>query len=273
MENALSIDLEDWFCVSNMRTIVPPADWDRQEMRIVRNSLALLDLLDRQGRKATFFVLGWIAERLPDLIGRIAEKGHEIATHGYSHRLLTEMTPREFEADLRRALDVTEPLAGREVVGFRAPTFSLTDKTLWAPDILLRNGIRYDSSVFPMSFNNDYRGVPNLSLDVFRFPNGLIEFPLGCAPILGLRVPFAGGCFFRALPYTLTKWLVRRCNRAGRAVIFYLHPWEIDLGQPRMALPRIASLRHYLNLHKTLGRLTGLLEDFDFTSARKVLKV
>jgi polysaccharide deacetylase family protein (PEP-CTERM system associated) len=269
--NALSVDLEDWFCVSNMADRISVEAWPKQELRVRESTAQILEVLTRRSTEATFFVLGWIAEQVPDLIEKIRGLGHEIATHGYSHALVTDMTPEAFEKDLERSLQVLKGLGDHDVIGYRAPTFTITTKTLWAADTLVRNGIRYDSSVFPMSFKSDYRYMSGLSTDVFRLREDLLEFPIGCASLFGLRVPFAGGCFFRFLPYAVSKALFRATNGEGRPVMFYIHPWEVDPGQPRVIMPPINKLRHYVNLDKTLGRLDRLLGDVPFTSARKVL--
>lgn len=267
MINALSIDLEDWFCANNLRIKIK--DWDKHESRVVANTERILDMLDKHNVKGTFFVLGWVAERAPDLIREVERRGHEIATHGYSHRLLTEMTPEEFEADLKMALDVTSACAQKEIIGFRAPSFTVTRKTLWALDILAQHGIQYDSSIFPVGFHPDY-GIPDATLSVHR--NGaLTEVPMSVADVFGRRIPCSGGGYFRLFPYSVTRYLMQQCNRQGRPVIFYLHPWEVDPAQPRRKLGMTKSLRHYTNLDKTLGRLDRLLTDFQFTSIRNVL--
>jgi len=269
--NALSFDLEDWFCVSNLRSVVKWEDWSLQELRVVENTNRILSLLERHNVEATFFVLGWIAERVPELIRKIAEYGHEIATHGYSHRLLTEMEPGEFDEDIARALTITRSLATGSVLGYRAPTFSLTNKTLWAVDILRKHGIVYDSSIFPISFIGASNDIPGLSARIFRFENGLIEFPLSCADKFSLHIPCSGGCFFRALPYSVTKRLLKDINKKGDPIMFYLHPWEVDPDQPRKRMAFIDSVRHYINIDKTYDRLERLIHDFRFTTAKKVL--
>lgn len=271
MVNALSFDLEDWFCVSNLRAIIRQEDWNLQEQRITENTMRILSLLKKYNVEATFFVLGWIAEKVPELIQEIDSLGHEIATHGYSHKMLTELKPSEFDNDIQLALSITKSIATHKILGYRAPTFSLTKDTMWATDILLQHGILYDSSIFPMSFMAAYKAMPGLSTRPFKFQNGLIEFPLSCAEIYSLRIPCSGGCFFRALPYAFTKNLLKGINRKGNPFMFYLHPWEVDPGQPKKNMPIIDSIRHYMNLDKTYGRLERLIQDFRFTSAKKVL--
>ena len=273
MRNAMSIDLEDWFNVHNMSQAIRREDWNKCEMRVIANTRRILELLARHSTEATFFTLGWIAERVPDLVREIELAGHEIATHGYSHTLLTEMTPESFEADLKKALLVTQQCVDQEIVGFRAPSFTITTKTLWAVDVLTRNGIRYDSSIFPIGFHPDY-GMSDVSLSIYRHnASPLVEFPMSCAEVMGRRIPCSGGGYFRILPYAITKRLLERCNAQGRPVMFYIHPWEIDPEQPRVKLSAFKSFRHYYNLDKTMGRLDRLLKDFELTSVRRAIGI
>ena len=271
MKNVMSIDVEDWFCVYNLSRLIPYSDWDACESRVERNTLRLLDLFRRHQVEATFFVLGWVADRFPDLVKEITRAGHEVASHGYSHRLLTFMTPEEFREDLGRSLEVLAKVTSQTVRGFRAPSFSLTPNTLWAVDILRESGIQYDSSVFPVGLHPDY-GMPDSNLLPHELADGLIELPMGVAEVLGHRIPCAGGGYFRLYPYALTRRLMRRCNEQGRPVIFYLHPWEVDPEQPRVAgMSWSTRFRHYNNLEKTEQRLERLLTDFAFTSARTLV--
>lgn len=271
MKNVMSVDVEDWFCVYNLSRLIPYADWDKCESRVERNTLRLLDMFGKHGVEATFFVLGWVADRFPDLVKEIERRGHEVGTHGYSHRLLTFMQPEEFRADLQRSLEALSRATSQEVRGFRAPSFSLTRKTFWAVDILKASGVRYDSSVFPVSFHPEY-GIPDSKLEPHELAEGLTELPMGVAEVFGRRIPCSGGGYFRLYPYWLTRRLMRNCNEAGRPVIFYLHPWEADPSQPRVeGLPWWKRFRHYNNLDKTEERLERLLGDFSFTSARKLL--
>jgi polysaccharide deacetylase family protein (PEP-CTERM system associated) len=273
IKNAMSIDLEDWFCVHNMSQAIRREDWDKCEMRVIDNTRRILALLAAHKTEATFFTLGWIAEQVPELVREIEAAGHEIATHGYSHTLLTDMNAESFEADLKKALLVTQRCVNQEIIGFRAPSFTVTSKTLWAVDVLTRNGIRYDSSVFPVGYHPDY-GMPDVSLSVYRHnASSLVEFPMSCAELMGSRIPCSGGGYFRILPYAITKRLLARCNAQGRPVMFYIHPWEIDPGQPRVKLPVFKRFRHYYNLDKTMGRLDRLLKDFEFTSVRRAIGI
>jgi len=265
--NALSIDLEDWFCAHNLRIDI--ADWDRTELRVRPSTERILNLCDKHNVKATFFVLGWVAERLPDLVREVERRGHEIASHGYSHRKLTEMTPDEFDADLRLALDVTRACSNQQIIGFRAPSFTVTKQTLWALDILAKHGIKYDSSIFPVKFHPTY-GIPDTKLAIHD-RGALTEVPLSVAELSGQRIPCSGGAYFRLFPYAVTRYLMQQCNRQGRPIIFYLHPWEVDPEQPRQSLKLTERVRHYTNLNKTLLRLDRLLSEFQFTTIRNLI--
>jgi polysaccharide deacetylase family protein (PEP-CTERM system associated) len=265
--NVFSIDLEEWFCVYNLSQAIPYERWDQCESRVERPTLAILDLLSKHHVEGTFFVLGWVAERHPELVREVERRGHEIATHGYSHRLITHLSPAEFRADLERSLEVLTPLANKPIRGFRAPSFSVTRKTWWALDILRECGIHYDSSMFPVGFHPDY-GVPDAPIAAHHLAEGIWELPMSVAEVAGKRIPCCGGGYFRQFPYPLTRHLMRRCNQQGRPVNFYLHPWEVDPGQPRIPLPLVKRIRHYNNLAKTLPRLEKLFSDFRFTSAR-----
>lgn len=267
MLNALSIDLEDWFCAYNLGIDTP--EWGKCELRVVGNTRRILDLLQRHDTRATFFVLGWVARRVPELIGEIEKQGHEIATHGYSHTPLTKMTPETFETDLREALEVTRACVTQPILGFRAPSFTLTTQTLWAFDVLIRHGVKYDSSIFPIRHHPDY-GIPDARLTIHE-RGGLTEVPMSVAEILGQRLPCSGGGYFRLAPYVVTKFLMKTCNRQGRPVIFYLHPWETDADQPRVKMSLLKTFRHYVNLDKTMTRMERLLKDFQFIPIREML--
>jgi polysaccharide deacetylase family protein (PEP-CTERM system associated) len=270
MDNVFSVDLEDWFCVQNLSHVFAREQWDSLESRVERNTLLMLDILSRHKVQGTFFVLGWVAERYPDLVREVERRGHEIATHGYSHKLITFMTPEEFRADLERSLEVLARCSSMGVAGFRAPSFSVTRKTWWAVDILKQCGLAYDSSIFPVGFHPDY-GIGDAPLEIHELDNGLTELPMSCVDLMGRRIPCSGGGYFRLLPYPVTRSLMKRCNDANRPVIFYLHPWEVDPGQPRVSLPAVKAFRHYNNLAKTEERLEQLLTDFHFTTVSRLL--
>jgi polysaccharide deacetylase family protein (PEP-CTERM system associated) len=273
MRNALTVDLEEWFCAGTISRVLPREIWDACESRVERSAERLLDIFERHRVRATFFVLGWVAERHPELLVSIARAGHEIGIHGYSHRPVTAMTPMEFEEDLARAIrSVHACLPEADVAGYRAPSFTITPATIWGLDILRRLNLRYDSSIYPFGGHPDY-GMPNAPLGAYEILEGLIEVPMSCALVGRSRVPCSGGAYFRMLPYTVTRSLVRRCHRQGRPLVFYLHPWEIDPDQPRVRLSALGSLRHYTNLERTEARLEMLLDEFAFGSMSELLRV
>jgi len=269
MLNAMSIDLEDWFCVHNFSSVIPRTRWDQCELRVGKATGTILRILESRHVHATFFVLGWIAEKEPSLIEEIAGRGHEIATHGYSHRRVCDMTEPEFEEDLCRSIDVIRRVSGADVRGFRAPSFSITRQTEWALPILLRHGLWYDSSVFPVGFHPDY-GIGDAPLEPYEF-NGVLEVPMSSVDIMGRRVPCSGGGYFRLYPYAVTRGLIRRCNAEGRPVVFYIHPWEFDPGQPRVKNTWLKTFRHYHNIDKTAERFARLLDDFRFGTIQQTL--
>ncbi|MGA2506971.1 MAG: XrtA system polysaccharide deacetylase [Chitinispirillaceae bacterium] len=270
MKNILSIDCEEAFCAHNMERVVPRETWDTLPLRIETNVVKLLELFDASGCDATFFILGWIAERLPHLVKEISGRGHEIATHGYGHTLLTAQTPQEFEADLRKALAVTQPLIEQPIRGYRAPSFTVMPKTTWAYTVMEQCGITYDSSVFPISGHPEY-GFPGAPLTVHQVTPKLAEVPISVVDFHGKRFPATGGAYFRIFPYFFTRLLFKQCIKQGRQVVFYLHPWEIDTEQPRYPLPFIRRWRHYNNLGRTEERLRRMVAEFSFTSFRKAL--
>lgn len=272
MINIMSIDLEDWFQVHNLSGVIPYDKWDDCELRIEANTSRVLALLQKHGVTATFFVLGWVAERLPDLIRAIAREGHEIASHSYAHRLLTYQTPDEFDTDLGKSLAILREASGQPVNGFRAPSFSVTRQTLWSYRIMAKHRIEYDSSVFPIGFHPDY-GIPDAPLSFYRTAGGIMELPLSCAQVFRRRIPCSGGGYFRIFPYEMNRRLIRRCNAEGRPVVFYIHPWEFDPGQPRVRLGKIKTFRHYTNLKRTQDRFDRLLGDFAFGSIRDTLRL
>ncbi len=267
MTNGLSFDVEDWFQVENMRHACPLERWHACELRVEKNTRILLDLLNACHCKATFFILGWIAERVPSLVKEIAACGHEIASHGYNHEIVYHLSPSQFEDDVRRSKSLLEDLSGMPVIGYRAPNFSVTRNSLWALDILKKAGFHYDSSIFPTSFHDRY-GLTGCETYASTLENGLQEFPITTVKFLKYNIPVSGGGYFRLLPYALTSSLLRAVNRQGRYFIFYLHPWEIDPGQPRMKIKMSYRFRHYVNLGTTLSKLKVFLRDFRFTPLR-----
>jgi len=273
--NALTIDVEDHFQASVFDEVVPRHRWEHLESRVCANTDRLLSILDRADVRATFFVLGWVAERFPALVRHIASCGHEIASHGYGHRLIYHLTPDEFRADLRRAKCAIEAAAGTPVVGYRAPSYSVTTRSLWALDVLIEEGYQYDASIFPI--HHDRYGIassPRHAYRVWRRQGSLWEIPGSTVRLAGVNLPVAGGAYFRLLPYAWTKWGIARVNRQeGQPVVFYLHPWEIDPKQPRISVSRLGRLRHYGHLNRTEARLERLLSDFRFDSISAVSQV
>jgi polysaccharide deacetylase family protein (PEP-CTERM system associated) len=268
--NALTIDVEDYFQVSAFAPHISRDDWDKLPCRIERNVERILGLLDEAGVAATFFTLGWIAERYPQLVCRIADAGHEVASHGFAHRRATDQSPEEFLADIRLAKAVLEDITHREVAGYRAPSFSVGPGNAWAFDCIARAGYRYSSSVYPI--RHDHYGAPGSN----RFPHesvaGLLEVPIATVRMLRANWPAGGGGYFRLLPYRISRWSLARINAVDRRpAMFYFHPWEIDPGQPRVAGPGARTrFRHYVNLHRTEQRLARLVRDFQWDRADRV---
>jgi len=272
--NAMSVDVEDYFQVSAFDRVVDRNAWEHAESRVCANTERLLALFEAAGVRATFFVLGWVAARFPALVRRIAAGGHEIASHGFAHRLVYELTPDEFRQDVRRAKLLLEDIAGAAVHGYRAPSYSVTNRSLWALDVLIDEGYRYDTSIFPI--HHDRYGIPGAPRHlhvVTRTHGSIMEAPGSTVRCGRVNLPIAGGGYFRLLPYWWTRWGIDRLNRVERLpAIFYLHPWEIDPGQPRFAVPLATRLRHYGNLGKTEGRLRQLLEDVRFSTVGRLIE-
>ena len=270
LRNALSIDVEDYFQVWALSPHIARADWDRMPCRVERNVERILALLDEAGARATFFTLGWIAERYPALVTRIAAAGHEVASHGYAHYSVTQQTRAEFYEDVRKAKLILEDITGEAVRGYRAPSFSIGRNTLWAFECLLRAGYRYSSSVYPI--RHDHYGMPEASRFPFEPEPGLLEIPLTTARVLGTNVPAAGGGYFRLFPYSLSRALIQRVNKVDRSpALFYFHPWELDPDQPRIARTSLKTrFRHYNNLRRMEARVRRLLGDFPWRRVDEV---
>jgi len=269
--NALSIDVEDYYQVEGFSSQVRFDEWPSYESRVTGNTWRLLELLRAHRVKATFFILGWIGERFPGVVRAIHQEGHEVASHGYRHRLLYTMTREEFREDTKRAKAVLEELCGGPVIGYRAPCFSIIQRNLWCLDTLHDLGFQYDSSMFPV--HHDRYGIANGARTPYyhSLPEGrrLLEFPLATAQLLGKNVPVAGGGYFRLFPYRFIRWAIRRLNhQEGAPAVIYLHPWEIDPAQPRIEGSLLNRFRHYVNLSKTEPRLRQLLKDFQFAPIR-----
>jgi polysaccharide deacetylase family protein (PEP-CTERM system associated) len=275
IRNALTVDVEDYFHVSAFSECIDQKDWDSYPLRVENNTRRLLDLFDQHSVKATFFVLGWVAERTPGLVREIAARGHEVACHGYSHQLVYNQSPGIFREETIRSKTLLEDIIQAPVIGYRAASYSITGRSLWALDIIADAGFEYDSSIFPV--RHDRYGIPDASVYPHRMktPNGswLVEFPLSTARIFGFRLPVAGGGYFRLYPYRLTRAGLERINSGeNKPFIFYLHPWEIDHEQPRIKASWLSRFRHYNNLGRCESRLRKLMTDFSFTTARSVLQ-
>lgn len=267
MLNALTIDVEDYYQVSGFESQIQFEQWPNYESRVVGNTWRLLELLHFHKVKATFFILGWIAERYPQVVMAIRQEGHEVASHGYRHRLVYNMSREEFSEDTKRSKNILEDLTGVRVIGYRAASYSVVPRTLWALDILQELGFEYDSSIFPIL--HDRYGIPGAP----RFPyfhslsegRKILEFPLSTVQLFGRNLPIAGGGYFRLFPYSFIRWGIGQINRRENApAIIYLHPWEIDPNQPKLDGSRLSRFRHYVNLEKTESRLKRLLHDFQF---------
>jgi polysaccharide deacetylase family protein (PEP-CTERM system associated) len=261
--NALTIDVEDYFQVSAFAPYIERADWDQRECRVERNIARILALLDRQGVKATFFTLGWIAERYPAIVRDIVAGGHELASHGYGHERANQLTPEAFFIDITRAKQILEDLSGSGVKGYRAPSFSIDGSNHhWAFDALARAGYRYSSSVYPV--HHDHYGMPDAPRFAHAAHAAVLEVPPTTVRAFNRNWPASGGGYFRLMPYALSRQLIARVNQHdGESAVFYFHPWEIDVDQPR--IPGISArtrFRHYLNLHRMEQRLARLLQDF-----------
>ena len=274
LKHALTVDVEDWYHVENLRLVVPPEKWPEMPARLERNVERLLGLFEECGAKSTFFVLGVAAERHPEVVRLIADAGHEVASHGWSHDLIYRQSPETFRKETRRSKALLEDLAGRRVEGYRASTFSVTERSLWALEILAEEGLVYDSSIAPV--RHDRYGIPSAPEDPYLcdLENGrtLIEFPVPCFRFWGWKFPLGGG-FFRLFPLRTTLAAFRRHEAQGRCAGLYLHPWEIDPDQPRVkGLKPLPKLRHYVGLRRTASKLRNLLQAFSFTTMREILE-
>jgi polysaccharide deacetylase family protein (PEP-CTERM system associated) len=274
--NAFSVDVEDYFQVAALAPAIPVDSWHSRECRVEANTEVILKLCAEKNIRGTFFVLGWVAEKVPQLVKRIAAAGHEIACHGFSHQLIYRQTQEVFREETLRAKHFLEDVIGKPVTGYRAASFSITRDSLWALDTLIDAGFEYDSSVFPI--HHDRYGIPGASPEPGRIEapsrRTLVEFPMSAAKFFGVQVPVSGGGYFRILPYWVTRAGLKQINeKAGRPFTFYLHPWEVDPGQPRVkGISAFSRFRHYTNLQKCESRLRRVLSDFSFGTMREVLE-
>ena len=268
--NALTVDVEDYFHVSALADSIGRDTWATRESRVAGNVHKLLAIFEKFDARATFFVLGWVAERYPHLVREIAQHGHEIACHGLSHRLVYDQPREEFYEETRRAKQLLEDLTGSAILGYRAASYSIVRQSLWALDVLVDLGFSYDSSIFPV--RHDRYGIPNAERSPHRLATlegkVIVEWPLSTVQVLGLKIPVSGGGYFRILPFWLTRWGLKSINRSQQPFIFYLHPWEIDPQQPRVSASWLSRYRHYTNLDKSEHRLQVLLREFRFSTAR-----
>ena len=268
INNVLTVDVEDYFHVAALAKSIKPNDWDSISPRVLKNSYQLLDLFDEKNVKATHFTLGWVAERFPELIREIDNRGHEIASHGYSHQLVYTQSPAVFEKETIESKNLLEDIIGKPVEGYRAASYSITRKSLWALDILAESGFKYDSSIFPIAHDRyGITGSPELP-HLLETPNKstLVEYPLSTFRFMGQSIPVAGGGYFRLYPYWLSRFFYHKLNRQSVPFVFYLHPWEIDPAQPRVKASLLSEFRHYNNLDCCYQRLSRLLADFRFTT-------
>jgi len=267
----MSIDVEDWFQVENLRSAIARDTWDERELRVERNTDRMLALMAERGVRSTCFVLGWVADRCPDLVRRIAAAGHEVASHGYGHDLIYTLEPDDFRADIDRSVKLLQDLSGQPVRGYRAPSFSITD---WAIPILQECGIEYDSSAFPTVAHDRYGKLSGMTpgQPIVKLPGGMTEVCISVVNVLGKGIPWGGGGYFRLFPYPLFRWGVRRVLAEGGPYVFYIHPWEIDPGQPRVTgLRRSHAFRHYVNLSRGEARFAALLRDFQWMTMGDLL--
>jgi len=270
--NVMTVDVEDYFQVSAFEPYIRRDSWDQRECRVERNVDRILQLFDRHGVKATFFTLGWIAERYPQMVRRMVAQGHELASHGWSHVRVTQQEPDAFRQDVLRTKALLEDVSGQEILGYRAASYSIGADNLWALDVLRETGHLYSSSIYPI--RHDLYGMPEAPRFAFRpSEGGFLEFPVTTFRIANRNLPCGGGGWFRLVPYAGMRWAIRRVNRVdGESAIFYFHPWEIDPGQPRQAgIDAKTRFRHYLNLERMESRLNRLLNDFSWGRMDEVL--
>ena len=272
--NVMSVDVEDYYQVSAFAKSVDTNDWEQHESRVVSNTHKLLDMFSEKNIKATFFVLGWVADREPELVKEIHRQGHEVASHGYSHQLIYNQSQKVFKEETIKSKKLLEDLIGEKVLGYRAASYSITKRNLWALDVLAEAGFVYDSSIFPI--RHDRYGIADAKTIPHKLatPNGgeLIEFPLTTRRIAKMNIPVAGGGYFRLYPYFLTRHFLKAVNKKqDEQFVFYLHPWEVDPQQPRIEASWFSKFRHYNNLEKCESRLNNLIDDFPFATMKSVL--
>ena len=271
MNNALSIDLEEYFQIHALSGLIDPVSWTGFPSYVEENTVRILDLLEEQQIKTTFFCLGWIARHHKDVIRRIHGMGHEIASHGYAHQVIYSQNREDFRQDVSNAKDVLEDIIGEPVIGYRAPTYSITDKTIWALEILEDLGFRYDSSIFPI-YHDNY-GIPDAPRFPYRIPgSSLVEFPISTLKLGAINIPIAGGGYFRLLPYLLTRLGLKALSSHKRPFVFYIHPWELNPDTPRVeGMDLLSRFRTYVGIRRSFDRFSRLLRDFPFAPLKVVL--
>ena len=274
IQNAFTVDVEDYFQVGAFTDIIHPEHWDTWEFRAEKNTDRILDALDHAGKKGTFFILGWIANKSPQLVKRIADCGHVVASHGYGHQLVYTQSEEVFREDVHKTRVMLQDITGQPILSYRAPSFSITSKTPWAHRVLVECGYKYDSSVFPIY--HDLHGNPNAPTHIHTIETeagALMEFPPAVIKIFGQNIPTGGGGYFRLFPFEISKRMLRSINQKGNPFVFYIHPWEIDPEQPRIPNASMKSrFRHYINLKRTYSRLQRLLNAFEFAPMETVLE-
>ena len=269
-ENALTIDVEDYFQVSAFASHIDKSSWDSLDCRVEKNIDKILLLLNNGNTKATFFTLGWIAERYPKMIRKILAEGHELASHGYGHERVSNLTREEFYQDVSRAKNLLEDIGGKVILGYRAPSFSIGNNNLWALEILEETKHIYSSSIYPVQ--HDHYGTPDAPRFIYKSYGGLVEIPPTTFRLFERNIPASGGGYFRLYPYFLSKWMINQVNKKDNSpAVFYFHPWEIDADQPVVAgLSLLSKFRHYINLEKTEKKLEKLLKDFNWNRIDKI---
>lgn len=271
MINALTVDLEEWYHISGIDEYLKNADLNKFANRVFNNTIKLLDIFREAKVKATFFALGSIAQRFPELIKRIDQEGHEIATHGFSHDVIYAHSQEEFAKNLKDAIALLSGIINKRIIGFRAPDFSINEKSLWALDVLISQGIKYDCSIFPIK--HPRYGMPKAGRFPYKIKDDLVEFPPSTMRILNYNLPVGGGAYLRILPYCVIKAAIKGLNRENKPANIYVHPWEIDPEHPRIKMPALRHFMHYTNLDKTEKKLKALIKDFKFSTVREVLGI
>lgn len=273
MQNIMTVDVEDYFQVAALAESIKVSEWEGIPTRVVNNTQRLLDLFDQHNIKVTHFILGWVADKHPELVAEIHQRGHEVASHGYSHQLIYNQSPEVFRNETIRSKSLLEDITGSQVLGYRAASYSITRKSLWALDILGECGFTYDSSIFPIV--HDRYGIPNSPKDPYYIKTAeghqLLELPLSTESWFGQTIPIAGGGYFRLYPYWLSKFLYRRREKKQQPFIFYLHPWEVDAEQPKVDVSWFSRFRHYNNLDKCESRLSNLISEFKFDTMQSYI--